>query len=210
MYILSHSDTFNGAEIVGVKCFHIEGEKSCSVDWKEYGLEMSVDSGTIPASDTCEVTIKALVGGQFELPERTNLISGIYAISFSQKLLKPVKLSVEHCSAMKKHWYKHLWFIRAEFDDLPAVSPFQCVHGGEFPYDSRYGSIFRTEFCIFGIVRENGPSPDSEDNDEPPSDSDTDNEESTNNEVSSGEENGVDEICNTYDIPCTCTCISQT
>ena len=52
--------------------------------WKEYGLRIGVLKGTLTSTETAEVAVVALVGGQFE---NTELVSAVYAIFVSQPLL---------------------------------------------------------------------------------------------------------------------------
>ena len=62
---------------------------------------MSVPQGSLKASETCDVAFKAIAHGQFEFPENTQLVSGVYAIYMPCKLLQPVTIEVEHCVCLK-------------------------------------------------------------------------------------------------------------
>ena len=84
--------------IAGEKIFIIQGDSSQFLNWEQYGLRINVPQDTLSSTDTIEVAMTALVGGQFQLPEGTELISAVYALSVSKPLLKPVKLEIQHCA----------------------------------------------------------------------------------------------------------------
>ena len=42
-------------------------------------LSFSVPEGILPPSEICEVTITTLAGGEFKLPESSELFSAVYA-----------------------------------------------------------------------------------------------------------------------------------
>ena len=84
--------------IGGGEMFLIQGDSAHFFNWEQYGLRITVLEGTLSPTDTCEVAVRALVGGQFQLPEDTELISAVYSISVSKPLLKQVKLEIQHCA----------------------------------------------------------------------------------------------------------------
>ena len=103
--------------------------------------------------DTVEVAITALVGGKFILPEDTELVSAVYAISVSKQFLKPVQLEIQHCVSIEEPAHSnYLSFATAHSDE--ASCEFQPVKGaGEFSIGSRYGSIYITEFSLWSIIK---------------------------------------------------------
>ena len=83
------------------------------LDWEEYGLKIQVPEGA--TSDPCDIAIKAIVAGQFEFPEGTDLVSAVYAISVSKRLTKPVMLEIQHCVAItREEQGRFLSFVRAQ------------------------------------------------------------------------------------------------
>ena len=103
-------------------------------------------------SDTVEVAITALVGGEFILPEDTELVSAVYAISVSKPLLKPVQLEIQHCISIEKPAHSnYLSFASAPSDQLPYQ--FQPVEGGIFAIGNQYGSISLSGFSIWSIIK---------------------------------------------------------
>ena len=83
--------------MAGETLFLIQGDKPQSLNWTEYGFRLHFPQGTISPSDTCEVVVKALVGGKFQFPEGTELVSAVYAVAFAKKLLKAVEMEIQHC-----------------------------------------------------------------------------------------------------------------
>ena len=97
--------------------------------------------------------ITALVGGEFILPEDTELVSAVYAISVSKPLLTPVQLEIQHCvSTDKPADSNYLSFTTAPSDQ--ASCEFQPVkEAGEFSIGSSYSSIYVTEFSRWSIIK---------------------------------------------------------
>ena len=52
----------------------IQGDDPQLFNWEEYGLRIGVLKGTLTSTKTAEVAVVALVGGQFVLPENTELV----------------------------------------------------------------------------------------------------------------------------------------
>ena len=137
--------------VAGERHFLINRETTHSFYWEECGLRISVDQGTIPYSSTCQVTIKALVGGEFLFPSNTELVSAVYAISVSETLLKPIKLSVQHCVVLKhKQQAEYLSFAKSP---LTPPHKFEMMKGGQFPTNDRYGFIACDSFSLLAILK---------------------------------------------------------
>ena len=109
------TDNLPNAYIAGQRLFVIQGDLFQSFNWDECGLRLSCPKGALSSSnEKCEVAIVALAGGQFKLPERTKLVSSVYAISVSRTLLKPLTLELQHCVALEtKAQADRLKFVRA-------------------------------------------------------------------------------------------------
>ena len=170
------------------KQFLIQGSKCQVFDWEQFGLKMQFQQGTLHPSQTSEVAVKALVGGMFEFPQDTQLVSATYAISFADKLLQPVTLEIQHCVLLKsKEQFKYLSFMIAQIDESAPPYKFQIVKCGKFNIDDQYGSITRQKFCLVGIGKtsnDNSSDDTSSGEDDPPSDDDNspDNEQNPQND----------------------------
>uniref|UniRef100_A0A1X7T4Y4 Uncharacterized protein n=1 Tax=Amphimedon queenslandica TaxID=400682 RepID=A0A1X7T4Y4_AMPQE len=84
-------------QVAEKKLFLIQGDKPQLMNWEKYGLRIGVQEGNLLSSETVEAAVVALVGGQFEFPPNTVLVSAVYAVSLSKPLLKRLKLEIQHC-----------------------------------------------------------------------------------------------------------------
>ena len=76
----------------------------------------------------------------------------MYAISASH-LLKSLKLEVQHCIDLSDpSLCKYMKFAVAPVHTSSLPYQFNVVEGGEFPANSRYGSIERSKFCLFAVL----------------------------------------------------------
>ena len=133
--------------------FRIVGDGPQTLYWDEYGLNVHFPQGTISPSDTCEIVLKALVGGEFKFPEGAELVSAVYVFSFSKKLLQPVKLEIQHCVSLEsKEQFKYISFVEAPSSLTVPPYEFQQIEGGEFSIENCYGWITCTPHCLVGIV----------------------------------------------------------
>ena len=139
--------------MAGETLFLIQGDKPQSLNWEEYGFRLRFPQGTISPSDTCEVVVKALVGGKFQFPEGTELVSSVYAVAFAKKLLEPVEMEIQHCVALEnEQQINDLSFVKAPLNQAVLPYRFERIDGGRFSTESFYGSITRPQFCLIGIV----------------------------------------------------------
>ena len=141
--------------IAGKKIFLIQGDVPQLFNWEEYGLKIDVLEGTLSSSETAEVTIFALVGGQFVFPKNTQVVSAVYSIAVSKPLLQPLRLHLQHCvNLARPSQARHLKFVIAPADIPSPAYEFSPVEGGEFTVNSYYGSIYRDKFSLAGIIAE--------------------------------------------------------
>ena len=181
------TDRLSSVHVAAQKQFVIQGSKCQVFDWEQFGFKMQFQQGTLHQSETCEVAVNALVGGTFQFPENTQLVSATYAISFADELLQPVTLEIQHCVLLKsKEQFKYLSFMIAQIDESAPPYTFQLIKGGKFNIDNQYGTIIRQKFCLVGIGKtSNDDSSDdtsSEENDPPSDDTSSDNEENPPND----------------------------
>ena len=54
------------SQIAGKKLFLVQGDKPQLMNWEEYGLRISVPEDSLSPSETVEVSVLALVGGDFK------------------------------------------------------------------------------------------------------------------------------------------------
>ena len=153
-------DCLSDVHIAGKKLFLIQGDNPQLLNWEEYGLRIGVLEGTLTSTETAEVAVVALVGGQFVFPKNTKVVSAIYAVTVSKLLLQPLRLDLQHCvNLVQPSQTRHLKFAIALVNTPNLPYEFSPVEGGEFTVNSYYGSICRSKFCLVGIVAENGTLP---------------------------------------------------
>ena len=146
------TDKLQGVCVAGHKLFLLQNDSPQLLNWEEYGLRIAIPQGAVQQSDTVEVAITALVGGEFILPEDTEVVSAVYAISVSKPLLKPVQLEIQHCVSIEKPAHSnYLSFATASTDQPPYQ--FQPVEGGIFAIGNQYGNISLSGFSIWSIIK---------------------------------------------------------
>ena len=147
-------DNLRGVCIGGEKLFLIQGDSPQFLNWEEYGLRITVSQGTISPTETNEIAVTALVGGQFQLPEGTELISAIYAISVSKPLLQSVKLEIQHCAdIVTQDHTSYLSFATASVNQPVLPYQFELEEGGQFFPSEQYGSISLSQFSLKCVIK---------------------------------------------------------
>ena len=122
-------------------------------EWNNYGLSLFAPEEILLPSETCEVAITALAGGEFEFPEGSELVSAIYGISISKPLLKPLTIKIQHCVLLETpEQCNSLQFVRAPVSHGRLPYQFKFLPGGHFTPGSQYGSISCTQFCLIGAA----------------------------------------------------------
>ena len=135
--------------------FTIVGDRPQVFHWEKYGFKMSVPQGSLEASETCDVAFKAIAHGQFEFPENTQLVSGVYAIYMPRKLLQLATIEVEHCVRLKStEQCNRLSFVRAYCTQKDLPYTFKALKGGHFSPDSSVGKISLSRFSQVAITQE--------------------------------------------------------
>ena len=145
-----------GVQVAERKLFLFQGANAQLMNWEKYGLRIGVQEASLPSSETVEAAVAALVGGQFQFPPNTVLVSAVYAVSLSKPLLKRLILEIQHCVDLtgRPALSCYLKFAIAPMSTPSLPYQFSIVEGGEFKPDSWYGSIQRKEFCLVAIVGE--------------------------------------------------------
>ena len=159
----------SSATKAGQIIFFLKKDSFSSFCCKKYGFKLLCPKGAV-SKDT-EVTVTALVNGNFKMPKGTVLVSAVYRISVSNSLLKPLIIELQHCVDLKNTGQTGcINFVRAPLVKSPYQ--FNIIDGGSFSIGYDYGSIEQIEFgtSLHGIVAEmrNGVSgSDSEDAETP-------------------------------------------
>ncbi|XP_019852228.1 PREDICTED: uncharacterized protein LOC109582077 isoform X1 [Amphimedon queenslandica] len=181
-------DFLSDVQVAERKQFLIQGDKPQKINWKKFGLRIRVQKKSLLSSETVEAAVVALVGGEFQFPPNTVLVSAVYAVSLSKPLLKRLILEIQHCVDLTRQTglSHHLKFAIAPVSTPSLPYQFSIVKGGEFKPDSWYGSIQRKEFCLVAIVGEKRLPKSSTIGDESEEEEEEQAEEETEEEVEDG------------------------
>ena len=179
-------DCLSDVQVAERKLFLIQGDKPQLMNWEKCGLRIGVQEASLSSTDTVEVAVVALVGGQFQFPPNTVLVSAVYAVSLSKPLLKRLILEIQHCVDLtgRPALSRHLKFAIAPVSTPSLPYQFSIVEGGEFSSNSWYGSIERKEFCLVSILGEESTNGDSDSDDENGSNDDSSSHSSDSSSVS--------------------------
>ena len=105
----------------------------------------------LPSGVTATVRVKVIRSGQFELPEKSQLISAFYWISSSEVFLEEVAVNIQHCAYIQsEEEYSDLKFIIAKCPQEKLPYTFK-EREGLFNLDTQYAAIKVKHFSIFGI-----------------------------------------------------------
>ena len=111
------------------------------LNWEENGLRIQVPEGAVCGS--CDISVQVIPTENFEFPKDTKLVSAVYAISASNKLIKPVEIGIQHCVTVdRQQLCQSLMFAKAACNDLPNMPyKFEPVEGGMFHINHYYADI---------------------------------------------------------------------
>ena len=153
---IDNLECLSDVQVAEKKLFLVQGDKPQLMNWERFGLRIGVEEDSLSSSETVEVATTALVGGEFKFPKNTVLVSAVYAVTVSKRLLKPLRLEIQHCVDLtgQAGLSKYLKFAIAPVSTPSLPYQFRIIEGGEFSCDSRYGSIERKEFCLVCILGE--------------------------------------------------------
>ena len=154
--MIDNLECLSDVQVAEKKLFLIQGDKPQLMNWEKYGLRIGVQEESLSSSETVEAVAVALVGGQFQFPPNTVLVSAVYAVSLSKPLLKQLKLEIQHCVDLtgQPDLAQYLKFAIAPVSTPSLPYQFSIVEGGEFSSNSGYGSIQRKKFCLVCILGE--------------------------------------------------------
>ena len=152
--MIDNLECLSDVQVAEKKLFLIQGDKPQLMNWEKYGLRIGVQEESLSSSETVEAAVVALVGGQFQFPPNTVLVSAVYAVSLSKPLLKRLKLEIQHCIDLtgRPDLAQYLKFAIAPVSTPSLPYQFSIVEGGEFSSNGGYGFIERKDFCLVCIL----------------------------------------------------------
>ena len=151
-------ECLSDVQVAEKKLFLVQGDKPQLMNWERFGLRIRVKEDSLSSSETVEIATAALVGGEFKFPKNTVLVSAVYAVTVSKRLLKPLRLEIQHCVDLtgRPGLSKYLKFAIAPVSTHSLPYQFTLVEGGEFSSNSFYGSISRDKFCLVCVCGDGG------------------------------------------------------
>ena len=153
------SESVRGVVECGETVLEVIGNHHQKLSWESYGFHVTVPEGAVPKDVTIHLAVKAILSGQFLLPDNTQLISAIYWISASQKFQKKVSIHLNHCAIIgsvdEASQYK---FILGKCSQKTLPYTFKIKNGIFLP-QSQLATISVKQFSLFGAVHEGPEKP---------------------------------------------------
>ena len=147
-----------GVEVCGEMSVVVHSSQGHLVEWN--GLKLHIHAGSLPESlQQCTIFIKASLAGEYEFPENTSLVSGVFWLRCEPQctFVKPITVEIQHCST--KRDLSKLKIVRAYCNQKSLPYKFKRLNEGRFDAQTSYGVIEVTHFSGFGVAEE---KPDSE------------------------------------------------
>ena len=148
--------TLPGVEECGQTCVIVHSSQGQDIEWN--GLKLHIHAGSLPEGlQQCSIFIKASLAGNYEIPENTGLVSGIFWLRCEPQcaFVKPVTVEIQHCST--KRDLSKLKIVRALCSQKSLPYKFKPL-GGSFNVDTFYGVIDMKGFSGVGAIEENPES----------------------------------------------------
>ena len=138
------------------RLYSVDGSIEKVFKWQEMGIFIHVPAGVVSPGYLCEITISPVLAGKFLFPEEFILVSGIFAISTSCDILKPIRIHLQHCVNFFHGIEKDLTFAKADHIGRSPPYHFEVCGGGiftsELQYQSLYGALECQKFSFIGIL----------------------------------------------------------
>ena len=123
---------------------------------KGQGFVLHIPKGAVSSSD-CTVEVKSCVVSQltpeFIFPEGSQLVSGVYHITASRELSKPVTLEIQHCSTIKGDSQHTQLEVATAYSTTGPPYHFMPCEGGIVRIFDSYVVVKLAHFSLWGILR---------------------------------------------------------
>ena len=140
---------FGRADILEQTKIEVVPDQPIDYCWEGRGFKVHIPAGAISTKGSVTATVRTSLGGEYELPEDSVLVSGVYWLSLDppvERFTEKVTLTLQHCAPDDD---SALTFITSTQDEPPYT--FQSLPGGSFS-ESGYGTIDVQHFCPFGVI----------------------------------------------------------
>ena len=141
----------HGVEVYGETVLEVVGDNLPQrLEWPGHGFYIEVPHGALGSGVTASVGVRAILAGQFKLPENRQLISAIYWIHTSEVILKEVAANIRHCADLKsEEQCSKCNFIIAKCSQKEIPYTFKEKEG-LFNPNMQYGTIKVKRFSLVG------------------------------------------------------------
>ena len=146
-----------GVEECGEMSVVVHSSQGHLVEWN--GLKLHIHAGSLPEGlQQCTIFIKASLAGEYEIPENTSLVSGVFWLRCEPQctFIKPITVEIQHCS--NKRDLSKLKIVQAYCNQKSLPYKFKRLNQGRFDAHTSYGVIEVTHFSGFGVAEENPDS----------------------------------------------------
>ena len=134
------------------RLYTVTGSGGEVLKWEEHGVTIHVPAGVVKPGTCCDIAVIPIMEGKFVFPDNHTPVSAIYAIGTSCKLLKPIKIELQHCVDVTEENKGRMRFAKAKHDDVNPPYEFQTCGDGVFPAGSQYGSLECYSFTLYTIL----------------------------------------------------------
>ena len=143
------------ADIIASTTLEVVPGTSLTFNWERHGFKMYIPENALePNTSHLTMKIQASLSGNFQLPDDTELVSGIYLIDFSPEFSQPVTMKLQHCAYLEhSDQLSSLFFLAASFIQKTSPLCFKPLEGGVFSTDSTYGIIKLRHFSGVAVGR---------------------------------------------------------
>ena len=147
-----------GADIIATTTLEVVPGTPLTYIWEGHGLKLHIPADALKLSTpTLTMGIQASLSGQYQLPDDTELVSGVYWVAFPQRFSQPVTMELQHCAYLKHpDQLSSLSFFTARCNQETLPYQFKPLFGGVFSTDSSYGAIKLSHFSGVGVGRKKG------------------------------------------------------
>ena len=149
---LLHSVPIRGADIVAMATLEVVPGTPLTFEWN--GMKLHIPANTLEQGTSTQImTIQASLSGQYQLPDDTELVSGIYWVAFPQRFSRPVTMELQHCAYLEHpDQFSSLFFLTAKCNQKTLPYQFQPLPGGVFSTNTSYGAIELSHFSGMGVA----------------------------------------------------------
>ena len=148
----THEFHLPGMQLIGFETFTLQhSTEPQTIAWSRFGFKLHIPPDAI-SGHSLNIGVGVSLSGNFKFPSNTTLVSAVYYINASSKLLRPVTVEMEHCLLLRNDDDVHAvsFYVAEIHPGLPHYT-FQPLRGGIFSSTNSWGSIQVSSFSLFSI-----------------------------------------------------------